>query len=243
VSRGAPLGGAAATRVLAQVALRRLLRGKTLWIAALLALCPVVVAGLIDRREPASSWHEAYQFLVVFMVVVPPLLVASAVSDEIEERTYTYLWSRPLPRWSMVVGKLLAGWPVASAILVAAAVASYQVTLGSAAEAPADALTRGVLGCVVGVLGISLIAAGVAALAPGLAQRLTYAYLFVDLLVGELPVSLHDLAVTYHIRQLAAVESPGDTPVGDAIWILAIGGFWLALGLYRLRRAEYSDDR
>jgi hypothetical protein len=93
------------------------------------------------------------------------------------------------------------------------------------------------------VLGTSGIAAGFAALAPGLAQRLTYAYLFIDLVVGDIPFSLQNLAVTYHARQLAGVNRPGDTPVADAIWCVAIGAAWLAVGLVRLRRAEYADDR
>lgn len=242
MSLGAPLSGARATAILGGIALRRLVRGKTLWIAGLLALCPVIIAAVLGRRDREANWHETYNLLVVFMVVVPPLVVASAVSDEIEDRTYTYLWSRPLPRWSMVAGKLVAGWPVAAAILAASAWASFQLISGHG-DVPPGALGRGLLGCAVGVLGTSLVSAGFAALAPALAQRITYAYLFVDLVLGNIDFSLRELSVTHHIRQLAGVADPGTSPLGDAVWCIALGLFWLVIGLIRLGRAEYAADR
>jgi hypothetical protein len=245
VSRGGSVSGPRAVAILARLALQRLLRSKTLWIVGVLALCPVVVASLMGMGQdrPTNHWKDAYEILVIFMVVVPPLVVAASVSEEIEERTYTYLWSRPLPRWAMVIGKLVAGWPVAAGILGAAAVAAFQISGGDLEPLREATLARGLAGCVVGVLGTSLVSAGFAALAPGLAQRLTYAYLFVDLVLGEIYFSLRNASITYHVRQLAAIDPPGTSPVGDAIWCIAIGAVWLAIGLVRLRRAEYADDR
>lgn len=240
MSRGGTLSGVAAARILAGVALRRLLRSKTLWIVAVLALVPLIISALVSRAQ-GGSWRDGFELLTLFMVIVPPLLVAAAVSEEIEDRTYTYLWSRPFPRWSMVVGKVLAGAPIAIGLLGASAAATFQVTHASA-RADAD-LGRALLACVVGGLGVSMIAAGIAALAPRLAQRLTYAYLFVDLALGQIDFSLQNLSITFHIRQVAGVTRTIDPALGGAIWCVAIGAFWLAIGLVRLRRAEYADDR
>lgn len=243
MSRGASLGGGAATLILTRIALRRLVRSRTPWVAALLAVGPIIFTAVVARQRDLAAWKAAYEMLVVFMVVVPPLLVAAAISEEVEERTYTYLWSRPLPRWAMVAGKVLAGWPLAAAILGLASLACFQLALGGEAGQHGDALARGLVACVVGVLGVSLVSAGMAALAPMLAQRLTYAYLVLDLGLGTIPFSLANLSITYQIRQMAGVTRRGDSLIAGALWCLGIGAVFLAVGLLRLRRAEYADDR
>ena len=40
---------------------------------------------------------------LVVMALLSSVFVASSIGEEIEERTITYLWSRPLPRWTLLV--------------------------------------------------------------------------------------------------------------------------------------------
>ena len=54
----------------------------------------------------------------LLLTVIPPILVASSIADEIDDKTSAYLWSRALPRWSIVLGKFLAAWLFYLAMLV-----------------------------------------------------------------------------------------------------------------------------
>lgn len=236
-----PVGGGRASLLVARVALWRLLRGRTVWLALLIAAVPVLLGALLGARGARDAWDDTFHLLVIFLVVVPPLVIGAAIAEEIEERTYTHVWSRPVPRWSLVTGVVLAGWPPLTALFAAAATAVFVLTGGG----DPILLARGVGGGALGLFATGLASAGIAALAPGLAQRLTYGYLFVDLVIGTLPLTLRNLSVTFHVRSLAGLAERGVPPatVGDAVWCLAIGATWLAVGLLRVRRAEYAADR
>jgi ABC-type transport system involved in multi-copper enzyme maturation permease subunit len=239
MSRGAAVAGGRAVAVLGRVGLRRLLRSRTLWVTAIIAAGPPLVTALLISGHSKHAWSDAFNLVRTLLVVALPLFVSSAISEEIEDRTFTYLWSRPIPRWSMVFGKLAAGTPVAFVLLAACAVAT-----AAASGDPSAQIGQALVALAIGVVAVGMASAGMASLAPHLAQRLTYAYLFMfDLLVGELPLSLQNLSMTYHVKQLAGLGETTSNLAGNTIGCLAIGGFWLALGLVRLGRAEYATDR
>jgi hypothetical protein len=217
-------------RTLAGVTLKRLARGKALWIAAVLAALPVVFAAvLLGRGRPASPRELLAPSLLLF-AVLPALLVGASVGEEIEDRTSTYLWSRPIVRWAVLAGKLTALTP----IVVVLCVGGWAIASALNTGAPSVA---GCLGLAAGAVASSLVVAGIAVVVPRHGMALTIAYMLVDLFVGELPFSLRQLAITYHTRALAGLADDAGI-AAPLIGLAVIAGVWTAIGLHRIRRIE-----
>ena len=103
-----------------------------------------------------------------------------------------------------------------------------------ATGAPPDAAST--LGLALGAVALALVSAGIATLAPkhGLALAIAYV-MFIDLPIGELPLSLSTLSITHHVSTLAHA---GVITAGPLATMAALGGVWLAIGLWRVRRLE-----
>jgi ABC-type transport system involved in multi-copper enzyme maturation permease subunit len=230
------LGALSTTRLIAAITLRRLLRGRALWVGGVVAALPIAFAALLHQSESrtAGTIVDVTMFETLVLAVLPALFVASSIGEEIEDRTTTYLWSRPIPRWAILVGKLCALVPVIAALVLPSWLLAMQVgveTLPSAASFGGFAL---------GALALSIVAAAIATLVPKHGMALTICYmLFFDLPVGALPASLRELSVTHHVRVIADMLDRTEETAGLAVLgCLLIGAFWLAIGLLRIRRLE-----
>lgn len=231
---GRPVSGLAAAQVLARWTLRRLARGRALWGSAVLAALPLASLLVMGDGRPERVWEDFVVLCVALLAVLPPLFTAPAIAEEVEDKTFTYLWSRPIPRWSVLVGKLMAGVPLSAAMIIAvlgagfALIGNLEVALLAQA---AGALT-------VGAVAVSVIAAGLGSLVPKHALGAAICYLLVlDMPVGEIPFSVAKLSVTHHARELAI----GDGGVGSIAWAAGIAAAWLAIGALRLVRAEFAS--
>lgn len=220
---------AGVTMTLFGVTWKRLLRGRALWVCALIAALPALIAfGLKHDRDMMELMRFA-QFRV--MAILPPIFVASSVGEEIEDKTITYLWSRPIARWSLLLGKIAALAPVA-AVLSAVGWALATVVRGE----PIQPQELGAF--VAGSFALSLIAAGIATLVPRQGMALAIIYLLVvDPTMGAIPASIRDISVTKQVWLLSGMDTDGST-TRAAISLIAIAGVWLAIGLSRIRRLE-----
>ncbi|MCI0432810.1 MAG: ABC transporter permease subunit, partial [Gemmatimonadetes bacterium] len=98
---------------------KRLLRGRSLWIAGLIALLPVAFGAVLRTQGPRGDvTDDLLAFELLVLSVLPPMFISSSIGEEIEDRTMTYLWSRPIPRWTVIIGKLLALAPIAMVLVV-----------------------------------------------------------------------------------------------------------------------------
>jgi len=220
------------TGTIAALTVKRLLRGRSVWIGAGIAVLPLIFA--VVARGRGGHVPDLVILLELLFAVLPPLFVASSIGDEIEDRTTTYLWSCPLPRWSIVVGKLVALVPIVIALQVASAVAALAIADASAVSVRACAAMAA------GAAAASLVAAGIATLVPkhGMALAICYVLLF-DLPVGFLPASLRQASITHNVRTLAGLDSTlADAASTAALAMVVVAGVWLALALYRIRRLE-----
>lgn len=234
------LGGAAATLIQARWNARRLLRGRILWVAGVFALLPVGYTFLAGANG-ADAWSDVFPLLVMLAALVAPLFMASSMAEEIEDRTYTYLWSRPVPRWSVVVGKLVASIPIAGGVVAASVVACYLVGKG----ATSAELGRGIAAVLAGTVAACAVSAALAVLFPRAGLALTYVYLLaLDLPVGAIPFSIRNAAVTHEVRVVGGVSGVFPAPAvwQGAAWLAGISAFWLLVAFWRLRRAEFSSD-
>jgi ABC-type transport system involved in multi-copper enzyme maturation permease subunit len=217
---------ASALFTLVGVTLRRFSRGRAVWAVVPIALLPVLFASFVHDPDAIKGPQ------LLIMGLLPPVFVASAIGEEIEDRTSTYLWSRPLPRWTLLVGKLLALAPLATLLIVGGWFLAVQVGVGHAPAA------RSILAFGAGALAVCAMAAGIGTLVPKHGMALSLIYFFViDLAVGAIPAPVRQISITYHVRSLGAFDSP-NAIAQRAITMSIVAAIWLAIALWRLRRLE-----
>jgi ABC-type transport system involved in multi-copper enzyme maturation permease subunit len=227
-------GTATIIGTIAALTVRRLVRGRAVWISVAIALLPVAFSALMhERHRITRPLTDLFVIEELLLAVLPAMFVASSIGEEIEDRTTTYLWSRPIGRWAILAGKLVALVPIASALIVAGWIGAVEVQFHHLPDAAS------VAGIVAGTLVLSLIAAGMATLVPKHGMALTIAYvLFFDFPIGALPASIRQLSVSHHLRVLSLDLTGDDSRTVAAIGITAIACVWAAIALWRIRRRE-----
>ena len=229
------LSGWEATTALARLALRRILRGKTMWVALAVSLLPCLIAVLVraNSHDAIKAWTELLKYVLPLIAIIPPILVASSLSDEIDEKTAAYLWSRALPRWSVVTGKLLGLAPIAAGAIALGMALSWLI-LGGPTAVPSAMFGRTILGLAAGTVAASVVSAMFATLAPRFAVPLAIGWLLFDSLIGSLSMNLHAIAVSFGAR---AIARDVDVATG-AISLLVLTTIALIIALRRIDRIE-----
>ncbi|MCE9575199.1 MAG: hypothetical protein K8W52_18750 [Deltaproteobacteria bacterium] len=230
--RGSVLSGATATFEIARVTLTRTLRQRTLWGAAIVAALPLVLSVIFNAiaRHHTRSIFEAAEATAAVLV---GLMVAGAIGEELEERTMTYLWSRPMPRWALLTGKLAALVPLT--IALGAGGAWLAMSLGANES---DTPGRMALAIAMGLAARAAVATAFATLVPRQALALTIAYLFfIDLPLAIVPARLQVISIVFHEHELAT-RGMGESVTSALVGLGAIMAAWLALAVWRIRRLE-----
>jgi ABC-type transport system involved in multi-copper enzyme maturation permease subunit len=217
---------------LAGVTLKRLGRGKALWIGGLFAALPVAYATGVHARHVTPAPDDLFKISLLLLALLPAMYIGASIGEEIEDRTSTYLWSRPIARWAVLAGKLCALTPLVIALIVGSWYAGIRIWTEAAPS---------VMSCVAlaaGCVTASLVAAGIATVVPKHGMALMICYMLVDLFIGALPFSLSALSITNQANVLAQL---GGSPasIGTPVIALAvIAGLWGAVGFARIRRLE-----
>lgn len=137
-----------------RTALVSALRGKRLIILILLAGLPVLVAVLVtssSKHNVDATDFVVWTFLLIICQVTVPFgalfLGVAVLGDEIDGRTITFLFTRPLPRWVFYFGRLFGfacgfGLVVALSTLVCAQIyrSKVDITWGQVGATTAIAL-------------------------------------------------------------------------------------------------------
>ncbi|MGE0871229.1 MAG: hypothetical protein AB7P03_21875 [Kofleriaceae bacterium] len=214
---------------IAAVSLRRLLRGKGLWVGAIIAAIPPVLSSWMHR----VTAHDLFVFEILIVGVLSAMFVSSGIGEELEDRTATYVWSRPVARWSLPLGKLFALGPIAFALSAASWYAMHSNVLGGAPPlASFGALAAE-------TVAISAVGAAIALLIPKHAMALTIAYMvFIDVPLGLIDAKLRNLSISYQTRALAELEWSASSQASGAIGLAAIAAVWSLVVVLRLRRLE-----
>ena len=220
-----------ATWTIAQLTWLRLVRGRALWVAFLIAFIPVGFASALRGTGPLAKAIDVFAFMNLIVAVLAPMFVASSIGEDIEDRTATYLWSRPVPRWAVIAGKLLALVPLVAGIVVLSWNASAWISWGHLPPLYTSVAVAA------SATAVSIVSAGIASLAPKHGMALSILYmLFVDFPLGVRPASLREISLSYQTRVLAALE------VGYA-WAAAVAMIsvclvWALVAVWRMRRIE-----
>ena len=226
----------------------RQLSGKwRLLIMTVLASLPVIMAVLTLRDDDAPSVREFEVVVLASMLAgsILPLVVlatgAAAFANEIEDRTIANLTLAPIPRWQIVVPKLLATITLAAPFMAVSAFLTAHVAF----LADVKATTAVVIASLVGValyasaftwLGlVSSQAIGI-----GLLYIVLWEGLFSGFVSGVRLLSIRHYAIGFmhglDPRRFAQVSHLGFLPV--AIVSLVVFTMFLMLSIRRLRAMD-----
>lgn len=230
-----------------QMTLAQLTGRWRLAVMAVLAALPVVIALLMLRSEQALSVREFEQAILSAMLAgsIAPLVVlaiaAPAFANEVEDRTLANLTLSPVPRWQIVVPKLLATLTIAGPfILVSALATSWVAFLGDARAVTAVTVSA--------LVGVALYASAFVwlglvttqAIGVGLLYIVLWEGLFAGFVQGARLLSIrhHAIALMHGLdpRRFADTSHPG-LGVVALTSALAVAAFVL-LAVRRLRRMD-----
>lgn len=243
MSASAVVPGIRATGIIARLTLKRLLRSRGVWLTLGLALLPIVVATLAaGRGDPHDVWKAVFGIGLLLYCIAPPIHLASTIAEEIDDKTFTYLWSRPFPRWAVITGKVFALLPALCLLFSATLGASFYLAWSSKASANTELLIAGLQAASLGMAAVAGVCIGLGSIVPRFPLVISIVYLLIlDNAIGKLPVALHHASVNYNMKVVAKLVK-GD-PATAALWLVVIGALWLTVALWRIRSTEFQTDK
>ncbi|MCC6382527.1 MAG: ABC transporter permease [Dehalococcoidia bacterium] len=126
----------------AQLTLRLLLNQKRTVLLAVLALVPVLLAAVFrwgSFEEHPADWASNRLMAQIIVAALLPLAAlifgTAALGSEIDDGTAVYLLAKPIPRWRVVVSKLVVAWLVTVAFVLMATVVAGVLALAGEGHA------------------------------------------------------------------------------------------------------------
>lgn len=243
---------------------RRVLFSRRIALCALIACGPAVLASLVlsTPQPDAPSAVEIVTFpgwFVLLQIVVPvvSLIAGSAViSEEIEDRTITFLFTRPFPRAALLLGR----WS-ATALILALLLGGSALLLGlvvATLAKPGDPLPHAdvtVPLCAMAIGGGAVYSALFAVVGVFLRRPMIVglAYSFViEGLLANLPGKSQGLTVLYHLRSYVASASPSwrtvlenapmllEPQAASLTWLAVVALVALVLGSWGVSRRQFE---
>jgi ABC-type transport system involved in multi-copper enzyme maturation permease subunit len=244
------------TSVYARIALFRLRRGKVVYFTLGLLVLPIVVAliALIARSWGAALFKQVLTVYADFLLMfVPAIHAAPALGEEIDARTFTYVFARPAPRWAMPLGKFLATAAVLLVGCTASVALAYVVCMlrdPSEIAGAIDLLGRAVVAAALGAVAFGALATAIGALFPRRPVVATLVYLLiVEGLFGHIPGFLKAISLSFHLRVVAGLHQasggwePNPGPLLSAGILALVTLLFLWLGAAIVAGSEYRTDK
>ena len=208
---------------------------------------PVIAAATLARvGDAATRWSIVAELTLRSIVLLAPVLhLATAVNEENEGKTYTYLWSRPVPRHALLFGKMLAVAP----IIGVAAVLSLALAYGIVSLGPGDMdpawLLRAAAGALLGVVAASCFAIGIGALFTRHPLVVAFGYVFFGEQILPQVQAIQNISTLYHVKVIAALPRGSGgidgAPAGAALALVILSAVWLGLAVWRIRQFEFGS--
>ena len=233
---------------LASITLRGLVNRRRTLLLALVGLIMVVVAFLIGLS--ASSESRAQELtgrvlgdfgLGVLLPLVAVIVGTAAIGSELEDGTIIYLLSKPIPRWLVVVVKLLVVWLVVVALVAPAMLLAGILGAGDASLAVAYAVAAIVGAIVYGAVFVAVSVITSRALIIGLAYVVIWEGVVAGLFAGTRLISIrqHALAVADALGPEGTVPAELDPLVG----LIVAAVVTVLAALVAVRRLETVELR
>ena len=258
-------------RSLVILSLRQMLGGKKIWILGvflslpILLLAVVLVASGFDFPEDDEVDIEGFAMSAFLYLMYPQSLCilasllygASLLAGEIEDKTLTYLFTRALPRWKVLLGKYLATASALSVLTLGSMSVAYvlcglpigpRVWLALAATITSACFAYTALFCLLGLfvprraipvgLIYAVVVEGILSIIPAVVNELTVSYYLRSLgwTIADLPLPAE--AVEDFEREVAPLVVGAD--VQTALFALAmISLVTLSLSAWIIHRREW----
>lgn len=212
----------------------------------------------------AVSGSEVFAVMVwlLFLRFIVPVLGmfygTSLIADEVEDKTITYLFTRPIQRGAVLTGKYLAYVVCTTAMVLPAVVVAYFVAVPLSDVAS----SFGAMVTDLGILAIGLAVYGALFALVGvlLKKPLVVGLIFVfawEQVVLLMPGSFKQFTVAYHLQALVPHAQPADetvsflqsvfrdapSPWASLFWLCAILVVCLGLAVTIIERREYVLDQ
>ncbi|MFP6632108.1 MAG: ABC transporter permease subunit [Planctomycetota bacterium] len=244
---------------------RRQLRPKRLAVAVLLFILLIVVVAVMGAERSLSTRRFIqdiieYPFGRFFLPVIALTFGTAVLGDEREDKTLVYLSTRPLPRWSLFLAKVLGSVPLVLVIALgtllgicatATLVGGLPLPLLKVAWAFMPMVTFGVLAYLAFFSWLG------AAFRNSTLIGVAYVFL-VEFFMGSVPGVLKQVSISFYIRSMLddAAEELGVAPREDvpelfqleliegsdaALVLAATAAGFMLLGMYWFSRREYRD--
>lgn len=230
-----------------KLTLRQLTSRWRLIIMTVLALLPVIIAQLMVGSEFAPSVNAFEQSVLSAMLSgsIAPLVVlaiaGAAFANEIEDKTLANLTLAPMPRWQIVLPKLLATITIAAPFIFASALAtSYVGFLGDMRSVMAVTVS--------GVVGVALYSSAFLWLGLVTTQAIGIGLLYVVLWEGFfsgfiagvrlLSIRHYAVALIHGIDPRRFAEANHPSLIAVVVLSLVIFGGFTLLSIRKLKRMD-----
>lgn len=230
---------------LIHVTLRGVLGRRRTWLMILLVALPIGVALLIRVSGGQPNVQTILDTLIIrtVMPLLALVLGTSVLGSELEDGTAVYLMVKPIPRWRILLAKMVVAAGVTAALVFPATVGTALLTTGRGAL-PVDGSLGFALAVVAG--GVAYACAFVAlsaftgrALILGLCYLLIWEGTLAGLLEGTRFLSIRQatLGLTAEVTGATGRPEPLDPTISIAVLLVVVVGAFI-LGTYRLSRFE-----
>jgi ABC-2 type transport system permease protein len=265
-----PLPSLGAVSWIAWFSLREMSRRRRLLSLGAINLLPVLVVLAIriwfaDQGISAQLQLSSLtqQIIIPFLIPIVAMAVGvSAIGEQVEEGTIVYLWTRPVRRRAIYLGRLLAAQAVSSLLLSGSLILCFLVMISEGLQVIDWAFLKLYLVTfLIIVLGTFSYSAVFAAMGTFFRKPVLPAILFAfgwEAMVSNIPARVQELSLRFHLQNI--VEIPKVVPdniegvlgallttafqrepvpkVQSVLIILAVMLFFTGLGIWLLRMKE-----
>lgn len=246
------------------LSLSRMLHSRRTVIMGLLSLIPVVLAlfavAFVTLRQSVGQTGfglatELFNsiFLHFLLLAVTLFYGTSLIGDEVDDKTITYLFVRPVPRATIYLGKFLSGVLMGSILILPSAALTFSILsmLDPASEVTAH-LSIFAQDMMILLLGTAVYCSVYGFLGAYFKHPLLIGIIFTlvwESVVTYIPGYIHRFTVLHYLQSLLPHASgqrgiqqlfgQPTSPLVSVITLVLICGTFLALSCYTVARKEY----
>ena len=229
-----------------KLTLRQLSGRWRLLITVLLTSLPVVmgvVRTLVETDSPDAEFQTDVVGLLVVLIL--PLVVlamgSAAFTNEIEDRTLANLTLTPIPRWKIIVPKLLGAISVSTPMIAMSGVISGYFIY----EGDVQAIASLVIGAIVGVVLYSVVFTWLGLMTTkAIGFGLLYVFLW-EVMLSEIVPGVRFLSLSYYsgsvMRAVDERRLVGEDMLSSGVAIGASVGVFVIFLLLSIRRLHRMD--
>jgi ABC-2 type transport system permease protein len=230
---------------IATVTLRGLLGRRRTLLMLLVAGAPLLL-GLIVRADGPRprSLGPALEGLIITTILplISLIFGTAALGSEIDDGTAIHILTKPIPRWSIVVPKLVVAAGLTAVMVVPSTLLAGILIGGTGSRELGITFAFGVAALVGSFVYVAIFVALSAATSRGLVIGLAYSLLWEGLLAGALP-GTQLVSVREYLRGIVSVLAPSGTltsVVGGQGFALAAIAFVVVTVLASMRLARFE---